>query len=159
MNWVYTLSDDEFACAEVVTDRRQRLNNGNGFEGTALRSGVQRDRHQLQGVMSEIGVSRVLNLSWSGCGNGTKGLADVGDRYEVRSVDELFKGLLVNGHDRHKERVYILVHFTLPQSVKLIGWAVGDDVVKIGVGRGLDGKYPYWVLGRDKLKSMDVIGI
>jgi hypothetical protein len=129
-----------------VAERRNSHNSGqsNLAGGERLDEAARLAQH-YRACVSEIGVSRLLNFAWTGCGKGASGLLDVGDAFEVRSVMSRDRGLLVRTRDTETVP-FVLALVAADDSVELLGWAMKDEVIASGLGHSLETDKPYWTL-------------
>ena len=157
----YRLNDDEAACAATTAHRRNTLNRGGvlivgGMPMTTEERLAQHDR----AVRSELAVSQVLNRSWSGCGKGALGLADVGGFVEVKHItmDKRHYGLLVQECDATPVRIDRPVVLVLMDDMTAmpLGWEFMREVTERGraVGIGTKACSGYWVLPQSELRPM-----
>lgn len=151
----YRPTDDEKAVAMLVAKRRNTLNGG----GSNLPLGeTQTDQQRLEqhyvAALAEIAVSRSLNLAWTGLDKGSRGMPDVGDALEVRSITDPKRGLLVR--DRDENRPFVLVHVdkTNGGACTLLGWDFADSVRTYGAKLDADTDRPCWVAPAELLRPM-----
>lgn len=155
INHVYTLTDDEAACAAVVARRRNRFNAGQtNLPGGESASESDRLLQHYMAAMAEIAVSRVTNLCWTGCGRGSDGVPDVGRALEVRSVSRRGLGLLARRKDRD-DLPCVLVLVEPKAQCTILGWETYGEVKRRGRGRDLDSERPCWTLPADKLRPIE----
>lgn len=159
MTTAYTCTDDERAVAQCIAERRNRMNGGGtNLPGGETATQTERQRQHYRACLSEIAVSRLLNLAWTGCGKGSTGLADVGNFIEVRSIDHdrSTPGLIVRPKDTEAPFVLCTVN-TKTGAVIALGWRWTSEVRQHG--RLLDGDTPKpcWLLKRDRLASLDTL--
>jgi len=144
----YRPNDDEAAVAYEVAKRRNSMNAGqSNIPGGEHATVGQRLAQHYAACLSEISLSRITNLCWTGCGKGAHGLLDVGDRYEVRSIVDRTHGLLVREKDCEKDVPFALFHVSEETRIcELLGWAPPSYVVSKGFGIDLDSEHPAWIL-------------
>jgi hypothetical protein len=155
---VYRPNDDEAAAAFLVAKRRNTLNNG----ASNLPNGEQvdaatREWQHYAACLAEIAVARVLNRCWSGCGKGTLERHDVGNCYEVRSITDRSRGLLVRAKD-DGNTIFILVFVDVEtRNCEILGWEIGQRIRQ--KGRMLDptSPKPCWVLPAADLIPIQVL--
>jgi hypothetical protein len=143
----YTPTYDEKVCAYFVAEIRNSKNGG----GSNLPYGetmTHRERFEQHYVacLSEIAVSRLTNLCWTGCGKGATGLKDVGDRWEVRSITDMHKGLLVKWKDIDSDSQVLVFVDTKTAMCTVLGWASVLRVKEEGKPFASETDKPFWVL-------------
>src|SRR5262249_48760181 len=108
-------------------------------------------------VRAEMAFAHSINRYWTGCGKGSLGLYDVGNKYEVRAVPTgSNKGLIVRPYD--KDGPYILVDVNdKTRKCDFIGWATKKHIVEFGIKEGEGTDRPYWILPRQKLLPFEDI--
>lgn len=160
--WRRVLTRDEVEAAKVVAQIRQDTAGAGGKTNLPVERSTPEERLATQEVAcyGEIGVSRVTNLAWTGCGKGSTGLPDVGGMVEARAVTEARLNLVVRPKDK-AEYPYVLVQVDVEGSrvvTTAVGWAMKADVQRRGVPRDVDTEKPYWTLERKALLKMEALG-
>lgn len=125
---IYKANEDEANAAYIVAKRRNTLNGGGtNIPGGETASESGRLRQHFAACLAEIAVARAANLCWTGCGKGSHGIYDVGDRYEVRSITQRGRGLLIRPKD--KQGLYVLVYVNVEErTCEILGWETPNGV-------------------------------
>lgn len=154
----YRPSDDEAAAALVVAKRRNTLNSGqSNLPGGETASEDERLRQHYVACLSEIAVSRLLNRAWTGCGRGADGLRDVGDQFEVRSITDQKRGLLLRSKD-DTPPPYVLVYVDVrTRECHALGWSYGHEARSNGRALDADTDRPCWILSVGNLRDWNTI--
>jgi len=126
LRWVRTLT---WAEAEEATQeglRREAMSSG---QHKVYDPGKQMSTYQdVISCKGEKAVSLMTGLPWTGKGQQGLKRADVGDFYEVRTVDEAWKGLIFRpGDDPNRPFVLTLI-VANGNDVQAMGWAWGGEV-------------------------------
>jgi hypothetical protein len=154
----YQPNDDEAHVAWTVAQRRNRLNHGQtNLPGGESADETERARQHYAACLAEIAVSRLTNLCWTGCGKGACGLRDVGNQWEVRSITDRSRGLLVRSKD-DLDAAFALVYVNPEtRTCDVLGWAFGHEVVDRG--RLLDGDSlkPCWIIPASDLNPFHAV--
>lgn len=143
----------------VIAFKVAKIRNGKNRGQTNMPKGEhstceQREIQHYRAALAEIAVSRMTNLCWTGLGKGSLGYIDVGNMLEVRSIDDLQKGLLVR--DRDKESLpYVLVHVADTRLCTFMGWAFFEEVKELGRIIDADTSKPAYILSKEKLHDME----
>jgi hypothetical protein len=146
INPSYRPTDDEAHAAGAVARRRNAMNGGqSNIPGGETTTDADRLRQHYCACLSEIALSRIENRAWTGCGKGSLGVRDVGYWWEVRSITDPSRGLLIRPKD-DPEAAYALVLVHPDRTCEVLGWAYGRDVIEQGrmIGKGTD--KPCWIL-------------
>lgn len=157
----YTPNDDEANVAFLIAKRRNTLNGGRWVsnltrEKESTVSINERLISQYCAALSEITVSRILNMCWTGCGKGACGAEDVGGCIEVRSIVKRGLGLISRKKDENK--ICVLVHVDKGTRLcTILGWSSHAYVKKNGVPRDQNTEKPYWVLPEDQLFPIETL--
>lgn len=149
----YRPNDDEASIAMVVAKRRNKLNGGGtNIPGGEVATTDERLLQHYRACLSEISVSRITNLCWTGCGKGAHGLRDVGNVLEVRSIPTPNKGLLARGKDNDLYPC-ALVLVQDDRWCEVMGWEFFGNVKRNG--RIIDGESesPCWILPAGELRK------
>lgn len=155
---IYRLTADELAVAELIGERRNRLNFGGSNLPNEFTSLEFRQAQHSRAAAAEIAVSRHYNLCWSGCGKGSEGIFDVGNCLQVRSTMDPVRGLIVRPRDVI-DQPCVLVEIDSDYKCALIGWEYHRVVRKLGKLCAADTSKPYWMLAREKLQPLDTCPI
>lgn len=149
----YRPNDDEAAVAALVARRRNSLNGGGtNLPGGETETEEGRFLQHYRACLAEIAVSRITNLCWTGCGKGSAGLHDVGDKYEVRSIADRGRGLLARGKDKDHDPA-ILVYVGHDRACEIIGWEFFGEVKRRGRALDEDSPSPCWIVPSSALRD------
>ena len=149
--YTYKPNQDELAVAWFLAKRRRKMNFGNKNIVTSFR-GMELSSDELfiqdfKAACSEIAVSRVLNLCWTGLGrtqNSGKVNTDIGNFIEVRSICKANYGLIARKSDNDSSPA-VLVFVDDDYCCSLLGWETFENVKLFGRKMG-DENQPFWVL-------------
>lgn len=151
--YVHTLTRDELACAALVAEIRNKLNDGS----SNLAAGEHMTKKELfendeNAVRAEIACARLLNLAWTGCGPQD---ADVGGFVEVRSVTNRGYSLTVNAKEIATKRGQPFALLLVDGArCEFMGWEFMETVVDYG--RCMNpGPKAYHLLGQERLRHME----
>ena len=148
MRWTYTLDPYEMRVATGVGKIRRSDNDGTTQLDSPL-TDDQREVSDILAVRSEIAVSRMLNLCWTGMG---RKQPDVGGFIEVRVIDSPKKNLVIRVADKDdspcvlvlvEERVCTALCWAYPSRARDIGKRMGSN------------KFPYFLIFREDCNQMD----
>jgi hypothetical protein len=143
---IYRPTEDEAHAALAVARRRNRLNGGQtNLPGGETADETERLRQHFHACLAEIAVSRVMNRAWTGCGKGAHGLRDVAGWWEVRSITDRSRGLLIRKKD-DPNAVFVLVYVAPDRSCEILGWEIGQVVIDTGRHLGAGTDKPCWIL-------------
>lgn len=149
---IYQVTADERAVAELIGERRNRLNFGGSNLPAEYASPEALVRQHARAVAAEIAVSRRYNLCWTGCGK--QSVFDVGNCLQVRSTTNPLIGLIVRSKDV-MDHPCVLVQVDMDYNCTLLGWEYYRVVMKSGKLCAADTTKPYWMLDRSKLRPLE----
>ncbi len=150
----YRPNDDEAACAAAVAKRRNKLNSGqSNLPGGETATEKEMFLQHYTACLAEIAVSRVTNLCWTGCGVGATGLKDVGDMWQVRSISDPSRGLLVRPKDDDNDPIVLVYVDRGTRECHLLGWEFVGWVKHYGRAVDQETDRPCWIMPPDELRQ------
>jgi len=148
MSWVYKLAPYEMQIAAAMSKIRRSDSSGDSKIDLPL-TDKQKDRNDIIAVRSEIAVSRMLNLCWTGMG---KQQPDVGGWVEVRSIENPKKNLIIRAKDRDDSPCVLVL--VVDDVCTALCWAFARTGRRIGRKQG-ENQFPYHLLLRRDCNQMD----
>jgi hypothetical protein len=154
----YRPTEDEAHAALAVARRRNRLNGGQtNLPGGETASEAERLMQHYTACLAEIAVSRIANRCWTGCGKGADGLYDVGNLYQVRSITQPGRGLLIRRKDlQNGNPPFVLVQVNADRECVLLGWLRPTEVLEIGRELDADSPSPCWIASQNQLREWPI---
>lgn len=148
MSWVYRLDPYEMQVAICVGNIRRSDSSGHSKSDLTL-TNEQKDRNDIIAVRSEIAVSRMLNLCWTGMG---KCQPDVGGWVEVRSIETPEKNLIIRATDKDDSPCVLVL--VVDDVCTALCWAFARTAKRVGWKKGKN-QFPYHLLLRGDCNQMD----
>ena len=148
--------------SEATREGERRQSKSFGKPDTAFDPGPERSLLQhIRACKGEKGVSVMLDLPWTGKGQRGIKRADVGDFYEVRSIDGFGfdRGLIVRTKDAGKVARPFILTVVREDEVTASGWAWVEEIMRDRYKQPpnrYDGK-PWWA--STDLNDMDVLPV
>lgn len=156
----YRPNDDEARLAWLLAEIRNSKNaSQTNLPGGETATPAERKLQHYAAALAEKSVARLTNLDWSGVGKGARGLIDVGNLLEVRSITDRNKNLLIRRKDVTKDTFpFVLVHVSTQSRVcTLLGWAFVTDILERGWILDRNSQNPAYILNQSNLRTYEAL--